>query len=356
MKRRFACLLVSVVVCLSACQREEAPVVVDQSVRPAKIHQVRVSSEIEHHRFVGQVEAAATIDMTFRVPGPLIELPVLEGQTIDQGGLIAAIDATDYRLALREAQVQLELAKQDLDRKSRLLRDKGISRSIVDAARAEAELRQVALEQARENLDRTRILAPFEAFVARRYTDNHVNVRVGEPIVQLMDLNELFIIAHIPERLLATATPERVVDLQASFPFIPNRQFALTFRENRGQSNAVAATFEVTFTMQRPPEYNILPGMSAAVSVSLSLPPARDSIQVPASALVTDVENNFFVWRFDPETQLVSKAPVMVNTGADGSISVVRGLSDGDLIVASGAANLSAGMKVRMLGAPGTET
>ena len=348
-----AVLLILLALCLIACQPADLPDPVDQSIRPAKIHRVTVHPEVEQHRFVGEVEASATIDMSFRVPGSLVALPVLEGQTIAAGALIAAIDDTDYQLALREARVELELAIQDLDRKQRLLRDKGISQSIVDDARAHAQLRQVALEQAQENLQRTSISAPFEAFVARRYTDNHVNVRVGEPVVQLMNLSRLHVIAHVPERLLATATPERVLDMQVSFPFLPERQFPVQFKENRGQSSSVAATFEVTFEMPRPEGLNILPGMTANVSVTLALPGSNAAIQVPASALMTDAEKNYFVWRYDPVSLLVSKAPVEVSTGTDGSISVTRGLADGELIVASGAANLRAGMKVRRLNESG---
>ncbi len=337
---------------LGACDGREAPAVADQSIRPARIFSVGTDLATIHHEFVGEVEAAQTIDMSFRVPGPLTELPVLEGQFIDAGALVAAIEATDYRLALREAEVQRELARQDYTRKQQLLTERGISQSIADDARALFDLRQVAVEKARQNLDRTVLRAPFQAYVAQRFTDNHVNVRPGDPIVRLMDLSELFVVANVPENLLATATPDRVRRLEAEFAFAPGERFALTFRENRGESNAVAQTFEITFTMPRPDNWNVLPGMTATVFVELEAALARERIQIPTSALVSDPEKNHFVWKFDPESQLVSRQSVEIGPATGEGISVLAGLAPGDLIVASGAAHLQAGMRVRMLGQP----
>ncbi len=351
--RRCVSILLGLLV-LAACEREAPPPAADQAVRPARIFAVGSEVDLVRHDFVGRVEAAQTIDMTFRVPGLLVELPVLEGQSLRAGELIAAIDATDYELALREAEVQQELAGEDFKRKRRLLEDRGISQSIVDDAHALFELRQVAVAQARENLARTRLRAPFDAYVARRFTDNHKDVRIGEPVVRLTDLNELFVVANVPEALLATVTPERVVSLNTRFSFLPDRLFELTYRENRGESDAVAQTFEITFVMPRPEEWNILPGMTATVELELTDPSDERGLKIPTAALLSDAEKRYFVWVYDPDTQAVEKRMVSIGPAAGVGITVRSGLSPGELIVASGAANLQAGMKVRVLGQPVT--
>ncbi len=349
MSRLAALLSCVALTALAGCNQQVEQEVADQSVRPARIFTVTSDSLELKHEFVGQVEAAQTIDMTFRVPGPLVELPVLEGQTIEAGALIAAIDDTDYVLAHREARVQLDLARQDLNRKQQLLSERGISRSLVDDARALYDLRQVALEKAGENLARTRLTAPFQAYVARRFTDNHVNVRVGDPIVRLMDLNKLFVVMNIPENLVATTTPERLISAQARFPFLPEQPFDLAIHENRGESSAVAQTFEVTMIMERPADLNILPGMTATVEITLSSPDVGAGLQIPTSALVSDPEKNYFVWVYDPESNLVSKRPVSIGPATGTGITVLAGLRSGEMIVASGASALQPGMKVRPL-------
>ena len=351
-----AFILTCCLLALAACERNEPPPVQDQSVRPARVFQVSAEGGKVVHQFVGRVDAAQTVDLSFEVAGPLARLDVKEGQSVKSGELVAALDPKDFQLALREAEVQLKLARQDLLRKQKLIKDRGISQSLVDDAQALYDLRQVSLAQAREALDDTRIYAPFDAFVARRFVDNYVNVRVGDPIVRLSDLNELFVMASVPESLAATATEDRVIGIHARFPFLPAERFELTYRENRGEADAVAQTYEVTFAMPRPEAWNILPGMTATIELELTpADPSQLNITIPTAALVADAERQFFVWIFHPDTQLVEKRPVEVGPVEGQGISVLSGLRGGELIVASGANQLREGMKIRVLGEPVAE-
>jgi multidrug efflux pump subunit AcrA (membrane-fusion protein) len=70
------------------------------------------------------------------------------------------------------------------------------------------------------------------------------------------------------------------------------------------------------------------------------------------AALVAGREEEFHVWRYDPDTQAVHRTPVEIGAPVDGGVLIRRGLQNGDLIVANGASHLQAGMKVRMLGEP----
>lgn len=337
------CLLV-----LAGCERVE-PDAAEQSVRPAKLFHVTTRGGTTEHTFVGRLDAAQTVDVSFEVPGELVELPVREGQDLQQGDLVAALDPTSYQLAVQEAQVQLRLVRQDLERKSRLLREQGVSRSIVDDARAQYELAQVRLAQARKRLSDSRIIAPFDAVVARRYLDNRAKVAVGDKVVRLLDLNELKVVASIPEELLATVTPQRVVWVKATFDFLPGRSFPLEYRESSGEANPVAQTYEVTFTMARPEVGNLLPGMTASVRVALAQDGTGDGLAIPTTALLSDPDGGFFVWAYDPESSRVTRRSVTVGTPTADGIGIRSGLADGDVIIAAGASQLQDGMQVRPL-------
>ncbi|MXX28531.1 MAG: efflux RND transporter periplasmic adaptor subunit [Gammaproteobacteria bacterium] len=337
------------------CGNNAEEVVAEQSVRPAKVIRVEAAGVVTAHEFVARVEAAQSIDVSFEVDGVLAELPVLEGQTIERGQLVAALDPTDFRLAVREAELQVELARQDWERKRRLLEQQGIAASLVEDARSMHELQQVRLAQRRESLAKSRITAPFDAYVAHRYVDNFVQVGAKDRVVRLNDLHELQVVAGVPEQLLVTVGTEQVVSIDAIFPFAPEQRFPLAFRENRGEADAVAQTYEVSFTMQRPAEYNILPGMTAAVRVILRPEAgAEASARIPASALISGPDKDFFVWLYDPETQAVRKQAVQVGPPAAHGVPVTSGLQGGEWIVATGANQLQEGMRVRpMNDAPG---
>jgi len=253
---------------------------------------------------------------------------------------------------VREAEVQLRLASQDLKRKETLLRERGISESLVDDARAKFELSQVHLSQARKQLADSRINAPFDAYVARRYVDNRTKVRVGDRIARLSDLNELKVVASIREELVATVTPERVLSITARFDFLPDRQFPLTFRERSGEANPVAQTYEVTFSMVRPADANLLPGMTAQVRVELRADDPNEGVVIPTTALLSEPDGRFFVWVFDPESGRVRRRAVTVTEPLSQGVGIAEGLEDQELVVAAGASQLQDGMQVHPFGEP----
>lgn len=345
---------------LSACERTTPPAA-DQAIRPAKLFQVAIQDNAVTHQLVGRVDAAQTIDMSFEVAGTLLSLPLREGQSAPRGTLIAALDNTDFQLAVREAEVQVRLTAQDLRRKEALLRDRGISESVVDDARARYELSRVRAAQAKERLAKTRISAPFDGVVSSRYVDNRTRVGVGERIVRLADLNTLKVLVAFPETLMAQLALGRAgpasnkatsttPTITAEFGVLPGEQFPLTFAENTGEANDVAQTFTVSFVMPRPPEHNLLPGMTATVRIQSPTNSRPSPLAIPTSALQSDAGGDFFVWLFDPDTQQVNRRPIQVADLRGGGIGVTSGLVVGDIVIAAGASQLQDGMRVRRLG------
>ncbi len=336
------------VLLLAACTDRADPVAEPQSVRPARILEVTVSPDSRKLSFVGRIEAAKSIDLAFEVSGPLQQLPVREGQTVERGALVAALDPTEFQLAVREAEVQLKLARQDLQRKERILKQRAIARSDVDDARSFFELQRVRLERARETLRDTRLISPFDALVARRYVDSFVNVRAADPIVRLHDLHELLVVANIPEHLFATVSATDVTDTYCQFEFAPSRRFPLTVRENRTEADSVAQTYEVSFAMDRPADLNLLPGMTTTVFVELSNG-VDHRILLPPAAVIGAPDGSMFVWVLANEEGDVERRSVRVGAPGRDGVPVIEGLQAGDRVVTTGAERLQDGMRVRPL-------
>ena len=72
-------------------------------VRPAKTFVVESAGDVQRRSFTGSVLAQDQVQLSFRVAGPLVQLPVRAGDEIKAGELIAQIDPRDFRS--REAQI-----------------------------------------------------------------------------------------------------------------------------------------------------------------------------------------------------------------------------------------------------------
>ena len=227
-----------------------------------------------------------------------------------------------------------------------LFKQRGIARSAVDDARTMRDLQRVRLTQARQKLADATLHAPFDALVARRFVDSFVNVNAAQPVLRLHAAEELYVVANVPEHLSATVSADDIQDLYATFSFTGDERFPLEFRENRGEADRIIQSIEVSFAMRRSEQWNLMPGMTATVHILLK-ENGITSVLVPLAAVVADEEKQLFVWVVDPTTQVVSRRYVTVSeTKADGAV-LTTGVTDGDIIVTTGAATLREGVRVR---------
>ena len=88
-------------------------------IRPVKTAQVSSQSVIRKD-FSGIVEAVEYVRLAFRVSGQIISLPVVEGQRVKKGQLIAAIDPRDISLQYAADKAAYETAAAQVERNKRL--------------------------------------------------------------------------------------------------------------------------------------------------------------------------------------------------------------------------------------------
>lgn len=334
---------------LAGCNGETAET--DAPVKAAKIEAVMPADAPSRREFVGRVEARLTVDLAFQVGGRLASFPVSEGEILPEGTLIARLETQDFERALREAQVQLQQASQNLER-VQTLHERGIaSDAAMEEARTAYDLRSVALETVRQNLDYATLTAPFQGLVSRRLVDNFSTVAPGQPIARLQDISELRVAISVPESLIATIDREAERDITARFPFLPDQNFQLEYRELITEPDQASQTYRVIFALPDGVPANILPGMTANVQVQLEAEgnEAATSVLIPVSALSTRPDGGFQAWVYDPVSGEVSARDIVTGPVSGATLLVLDGLSAGDLIVTAGVASLHEGMKVRPL-------
>ncbi|OZO45574.1 efflux transporter periplasmic adaptor subunit, partial [Pseudomonas fluorescens] len=86
------------------------PAFAQDPIKPVKLMTVVEGSADLDRIFFGKVVARQTIDLSFQVGGQIIDFPVIEGDVIKQGSLIAQLDQEQYALALEKAVLQKDQA------------------------------------------------------------------------------------------------------------------------------------------------------------------------------------------------------------------------------------------------------
>lgn len=342
--------IMSVLILFAAgCGREEVQEK-REVIRPVKIMTIKDTSALFSYGFPGTVRAARRSVMSFKVSGPLVALPVEEGQQVKKGDLIAQIQKRDFRNSVNEALARYREAEQQFRRYKELYAKKQVSKADFDRYRAARDVAKAQLEDAKNALRDASLRASFDGVISKRYVENFQKVRAKDPIVNLQDISRIEVLVDVPELFIAEIRESRTRKIMARFESIPGKEFPLETKEYSTEADPATQTYQVVLVMDQPREANILPGMTATVTAtSRGLEgKARTDILVPALAVLDAPGNHPYVWVLDPEAGVVHRKEVKIKSlEGSGSIRILDGINPGETIVVAGVTKLEEGMKVR---------
>ncbi len=336
---------------LSGCQKPEEPTG-EPPVRPVKTMQVTAGATGGVRQFPARIDSLNKADLSFRVPGKVKQILVVEGQEVKKGELLARLDDTDYRIVVNDRRASYQKARKDFLRAKKLIKQGYISRTDFDKLEAAFKSARAALRAAEQDLAYTRLSAPFGGAVAKRYVEQFEEVRPNQPVLALSDTSRLKVIFDVPENIIQSidrSDKKGRVEVWATFDTLPEKRFPLQFLEASTRADPQTQTFKVTFTMPRPEQLNVLPGMTASVTVDLThVLRATEGQLLPLTAVTADAALEPIVWVVDGNNTVHARK-VRLGGMRGSRVEVLEGLEEGMRVVTAGTAYLAEGMKVRLM-------
>jgi RND family efflux transporter MFP subunit len=334
---------------LTGCQEAAPPSQETEVSRPVAMLEVTGSDVASGLRFPGRVQAVQRAELAFNVPGQIVAFPAQEGETLGAGDLIASLDPAAFQARLSAARAEFDAARTDYERVRKIWeQSQAVAKAEVDQKRTAMEVARSAYAAAKQDAEDTRLTAPFDGLIARRYAENFQNVQAKEPVVSLQNVDELEIVIHVPERVMRSE-PRRVAAF-ARFDDIPGRRFPVTLKSYSAEADPQTQTYAVVLGLTRPQDVTILPGMSAEVLPEAAAADAGPgAIIVPLAAVTSAPDGTPRVWVVDPETDRVVSRTVAVGNILGSDVTVLEGLQVGERIVTAGLGRLREGMLVRRL-------
>jgi membrane fusion protein, multidrug efflux system len=248
---------------------------------------------------------------------------------------------TAYRVAQEDHRAALQIREQGT-----IARQEDI-----EAQQAQVRVLEGRLVEANLQLGDSTLRAPYDGVIARRFVDVGQNIRAKEPVVQFQDVDEVDIAVDVPETIMiADMRSADIVQMTAAFSGAPGLEFPVRLKEMAQVADPITQTFQIRVAMKSPPGLNLLPGMTATVTLTYRRARILDErILVPISAVFKDAAGEQVAWLIGPD-QTVIRRPVKLGEATGGQIEIVEGLQPGDRIAVAGVTFLREGMKVRDLG------
>ncbi len=317
-----------------------------------------------YYKALGTVTALNTINVRSRVGGELVKIAFEEGQMVKAGDLLAEIDPRPYQNALLQAegtllqnQAQLKNAQVDLERYRGLYAEDSIAKQTLDTAAAlvgqyqgTVKTNQAAVNDARLNLEFTRIRAPISGRVGLRQLDigNLVAANDTTALAVITQTQPINVVFTLPENKLDTvlaryrsgaklpveAWDRGDVKLQASG--------VLQSLDNQIDITTGTLKFKARYDNR---EQSLFPNQF--VNVRLLADTLRDVVLVPTAAIQFGT-NGTFVYALEGDKKVTIK---QLKIGAnDGEHTVVtEGLAAGERVVLEGTDRLKEGSEVEVV-------
>jgi HlyD family secretion protein len=345
----------------------------------------------------GKIEPKTSVDISADITGRIVKIAVREGDLVKKGQFLIQIDPAQYQAAVSRAEgvvastqatmLQTRASRDQAERAWRRARDLSqagenliapaavedyktaldVAQATYEATGAQLSQSRASLQEARDNLAKTRLVSPITGRVTRlAVEEGEVAVpgtfsRETGLLMTIADLSVILAKVQVDETDVVRLTPddsvEVTIDAYQDTTFVGrvtrvSHSAQLTATQTASGSNDRAVDFDVEITLQDPPE-DIRPDLSCTARVvtdtrsnALSIPiialTVRDHERVPnetsdntspADTLKPKRRNREAEGVFVVRDGIATFRPVKVGIAGDEYFEVLDGVREGETIV-----------------------
>ena len=295
--------------------------------------------------YPGKIKAASEVKLSFRVAGPIRAVLPEVGAFVKKGELIAEIDPRDYEIQLSATEAEYNQVKEEAERVVELYKRGSVPANDYD--KAVSGLKQITAKyNAHKNaLADTRLTAPFDGYIQKKYYDSHETVAAGYPVMSMINSNYFDVDIDIPSSDFVRQGLFK--SFSCTIDVFPGQVFPLELIEITRKAN-LNQLYRMRLRLKPVPGMDIAAGMS--VNVTIEYNPNEEALTVIPLSAMFEENGASAVWVYNPKTQSVTKRVIQLSKLLKtGELIVSEGLAAGEIVVSAGVHSLKEGMSVELL-------
>lgn len=332
-----------------------APKAAALALVPDDLVTVRMAELTRTLEVSGSLVAVNSAFVKARVAAEVKSVAVREGDSVRAGQVLMQLDTTEFDWRLRQAEQQAQAARSQLDIAQRALQNNRalvsqgfISATVLDnavsteaGAQATLQAALAGVELARKARSDATVNAPIGGLIAQRLVQPGERVPVDAKLLEIVDLSRL--------ELQASVAPEDAGLLQVGATGrlkVDGIEDEVLARVVRINPSAQPGSRSVIAYLELQPHPALRQGLFARGRIELE---RRRALLLPQSALRSD-QAEPYVLKLDG-TRVVQRVLGTGMRGQSGSVEaveVLRGLSDGDRVLAGSVGSVRDGTAVRL--------
>lgn len=299
-----------------------------------EVAQVELASLSDDAQSVGSLRSRQGVMIRPEISGRITQLNFRDGQRVKRGQLLVQFDDQLPQAQVKQSEAELSIARANHQRNQELLAQNFISQRTLDESAANLQVAQAKLALAQASLARLRILAPFDGIVGIRSVNVGDYLKDGADIVNLEDIDTVFVDYRLPERFQNKVRPGQIAQLELDA--LPGQKFEARVQavdpliDANGRSVGVRASINNR-------QLQLRPGMFARVTTVFGV---RERAKViPEEAIVPQGGRQFVVKLMpgaEKDSFVSQRVEVKLGIRRPGGVEILEGLKAGDTVVTAG--------------------
>lgn len=292
----------------------------------------------------GNVQTKENILIQPEMSGALVQLNVKAGQQVTKGQVLGRVDDAGLSQQVAQLETQLALARTTFERQKRLWDQKIGSEIQFLQAQTTMQSQQKAVAQARAQLAKTVIRAPFTGTIDEVFVERgQVVAPSAQGLMRIVNVGNMYVSTNVPESYIGKIKvgSEVIVELPSL-----GKKLKGSVRQVANVIDPANRTFGIEVSVPNPD--NILRPNQVAKLKIIDYRNA-DAITVPATAIQQDSKGNNYVYVADnPKGSKATARKAIVEPGqsSENMVEILSGVKAGETVVIEGANTLSDGMEI----------
>jgi len=310
----------------------------------------RVEEEVFNHflELQGSVTTKNLLVLYPQFSGILTNVYVKEGQRVKKGQLLAKIDDGGLSQQLAQLHIQSELSKTTFERQQRLWDQKIGSEMQYLQAKSNYEAQAKAISQLQQQIEKTKVKAPFSGTIDDIITEQGSVVIPGQTqLMRIVNLDNMYIVADIPEKYINNITINKKVKVE--FPVL-NKTIDSKIRQVGHYINPGNRTFKVEVSIPNK-EKNIKPNLTAKLNINDYT--NEKALLIPQSIISENASGQQYIYvinnKNDNNEAVAEKIVIETGLTQGDVIEVLKGIEHGAEIIQEGARSVNNGQTVKII-------
>ncbi len=293
----------------------------------------------ETQKTIGTVYSYESVQIKPEIDGKIVSIDFRDGQAVKAGDVLFRLDSSVQRAALAQANANMELSSNNIERYEEL-RKKGFASPMkLDEARAQLNLARANAQLAQANLAKTSIKAPFDGVLGIRRVSLGNYVQSGDTLVNLDQKDKMKVEFSLPERFLHRLKAGDTVQI---FSDTKSKPIAgqVSAIESRISEQSRSILFQVVVKNTDNALYS-----GQFVDVTVPITKNDETVLIPDQALIP-IGRQVFVYKVVDGKAV--RTEVKIGSRTETEAQIIEGIEPGEIIVTAGHQKLSDGTAVRV--------